>query len=1539
MASFNFNTLDNTHVISNDQTEYLRFCFDLIKASEGVKPAAYLDSKGIPTIGIGFNLRDEGVLQKVMTAFGVTEANLAGVTNEILTIAKAPYTSDTALQTALNNQMAQYYAQSKVNRPTFAFAAGETGLTEMRNTFNEAVQEYEGYHLPGQLSVSGRVDNWLADIPPSKERAVLVSLSYNGLINKTTSPTLRKAILDGNRSEAWFQIRYDSNKLGKYHINSIIMKDDEQKAYNKGEDYGIAKRRFLESETFGLYNDDTSVTSDEANSVYRMLQLHRDYILKYEASYGQTADGQNGDRGNQIDKANSHYHLTGNNVVETLLQALTPARDILISDLKAKYPGLAGIDLSSYGPLSIYLDPNRNNASQTIDGQHNAKLDARHKDQNGNEIASNDILIGEDGSDTLTGGLGDDILIGGKGNDIYVWNTGDGSDTIIDEDKGGVIQINGGADQQLFVGGAFVETSPGVWQQTIGSSTITVTHHSPWRVITEDGSEIILGDDWQSGDFGIFTVSPQSADTNFTIVGDFKPLDQDSNADGIQLGYDALGNLVTDPDQSDFDRQDTLYDSTGNDNLQGLGGDDILEAIRGGDDLLEGGSGSDILNGGSGNDLLYAEAEISVLQALAQADSQAATGLHGDWLYGGEGDDTLLGEGSNDLMLGGNGADLILGGGGDDNLFGDQTGSASQGWDVSRSTTTSNNHTIYSLAYTNANAEGNPIGGADILYGGAGNDWMFGNQGRDMLDGGVGTDVLFGGEDGDTLLGRDGDDELYGNAGVDSPLNDGNDYLDGGAGNDKLLGGGGSDVLFGGLGDDILAGDHNGTLEADEGEDYLDGGDGSDTLHGGGKNDTLLGGAGMDYLFGESGDDLIFGGADDDQLRGDAGGDYLDGGDGNDIVDGGEGNDTLLGGAGADILQGGNEDDIYQDVTAEDTVYDILGNNLIQLNQAGGLAYDNALSKGDQYGVDLNIALDNGETITFSNALYGMNATLVFAGGNELDLEALVGHQLSSAVSLQLDDSGGRLYGGAGADSLYGGSGNDTLSGALGADKLYGQAGIDLLIGGDGNDILYGGEGDDSLIGGAGQDLLLGGSGDDFYQLTSAADNSKIADTQGQNLIKFGNDIDPNQLTASVSTLAGQTALSLTLADVELVTITQGYNSFDFEFADGKRLTLDDFLLNYRTGTGTGNVYGTGNDDSLLGGQTADNLYGYAGNDNVWGGRGDDVLAGGLGSDDYRYRLGDGHDIIVETDDANLSGQDRVSFGAGITSSDVVFNRRPNGDLSVTVAYLADAITITGWFNDATSRVETFAFADGETITAETLLGLAIAPQTGGAGNDTLTGSGYRDIILAGAGDDVLTGNGGDDDLYGEAGTDTYRFTLGSGADQVFEVSGETTTLEVSGFDLSRLTSIRLGDDLLLSVSGASDSMRLKNFYDMPHSWQVSGNGGGSRDLIAVLADNEAYRTSRSELGRLQDELLANIADQANHLFREAGMLQQADGSWMSALNIAVSKQTNTYARADGYTGSMPTDSSAYQLNGYGLTFGGVEVLSYDSDAAVIEMV
>jgi Ca2+-binding RTX toxin-like protein len=1457
-----------------------------------------------------------------------------------------------------------------------------------------------------------------------------------------------------------------------------------------------------------------------------------------------------------------------------------------------------------------------------------------------------DLVFGLGDNNTLKGGKGKDILIGGNGYDTYIWNTGDGTDTIIDEDGNGIIKVNN-ADVELFAAGSFIETSPGVWQKTmVDNSVLTLTHHSPWRLITADGSEIILGSDWQDGDFGIH-LQTAAADVSGSLIphGDLKPLDQDPNTDGIQTGTDALGNVIVGT-EADPVREDTLYDDTGNDRLEGYAGSDILLANRGGDnllyadqqqdfqtlynqgqsatgtgqrgdllssgagsdqlygsngrdalaggdgadillgggdddllygdggfvgvgsgwsvnasvqlsganyqastlggnDILYGGTGNDILNGGQGSDVLDGGAGRDILQGgegndvlyADEQNSEAVNGMNqanlsGDFLSGGLGDDMLIGvtlsnaatgeSGGNDLMLGGDGQDWIDGGGGDDTLYGDASGYANSNWAVTRELTSVGNSTTVSLQFSNADATDLGAGSADTIYGGAGKDWIFSNQGDDVVDAGIDDDVAFGGLGQDTIFGRDGNDLLLGNDGTTSELGDGSDYLDGGDGDDTLWGEGGADTLQGGAGNDKLQGDGNDTTNQEQGDDLLDGGADNDTLYGNGGNDTLiggtgndelyggagfdtyiinagdgidhiidsdpeknskiifgngvkssdvklrlgslmldlgngnavhienfdqtdvfnsssvssfefadgttlnvdqllargfdldgtdqndtifgtntidringmegndqlvggagndimLGGAGMDYLQGDDGDDyldggdgddlstlngnllfegglsggagddtiygragkdelvggdgqdLLDGGTEDDLLFGEAGNDRLLGGDGDDKLSGGDGNDTLSGGAGVDYFNGGAGDDTYLDVTAEDVIFDNQGSDTIELLGANGLAATGALSKTGNSSVA--VKLDNGDTLNLINAFYGTHYNLKFANNAIIDLEAMIGNTLTTAVSLGLDDNGGHLYGGAGNDLLHGGAGNDVLSGALGADKLYGYAGNDTLNGGAGNDILDAGAGDDTLIGSVGQDLLLGGAGNDVYQLDANAGPDLITDSQGQNLIRFGADLDQAALTVSVLTIAGQTALTLKVAGVELATITQGLTTYRFEFADGSQMSADEFMLNFRTDVVT--QTGNDSDNTLFGGRAADSLSGNAGNDTLWGGGGNDLLFGGLGGDDYHYQLGDGHDIIQETDGANAgqSSQDRVVFGPGIEVSDVVFNHRANGDLSLSVAGLADAITVVGWYADPAQRVENFVFADGQQISADSLLALPLAPQLGGAGDDSLVGSAFRDILRGGNGNDLLSGNGGNDDLYGEAGTDRYVFAMNSGADQIFEVAGETSIIELNDYDLSRLVGTRVGDDLLLSVSGAGDSMTLKDFYTQSHDWQVKTPSGTSLSVAELLSNNAAYLTSRSELTGLQDHWLAGVRDSVTQAQKAAGMVSTAEEM---SFQFDISQTATSYTRANGYGGWMPSNGASYTFNRPAVAIGGVSFVPYASDNANI---
>ncbi|MEW6677068.1 MAG: hypothetical protein AB1421_04030 [Pseudomonadota bacterium] len=213
--------------------------------------------------------------------------------------------------------------------------------------------------------------------------------------------------------------------------------------------------------------------------------------------------------------------------------------------------------------------------------------------------AGNDTLLGGAGHDALDGGRGDDILNGGTGHDIYRWRTGDGNDKIIDPD-GGWLYINDGL-QDLNAAGAFIRQKDGAgnpldtWKRTLpDGSTLSIvqTPNAPWKLALQDGSTLQLGeaqDDFQSGDFGIHLFDNTAApETALTLHGDLAPIDQDPGKPGLQLGHDALGNVIVSIKAAPG-REDTLYDSTGNDHLLGHAGNDQLRAFRGGDDVLDGG--------------------------------------------------------------------------------------------------------------------------------------------------------------------------------------------------------------------------------------------------------------------------------------------------------------------------------------------------------------------------------------------------------------------------------------------------------------------------------------------------------------------------------------------------------------------------------------------------------------------------------------------------------------------------------------------------------------------------------------------------------------------------------------------------------------------------------------------------------------------------------------------------------------------------------------------------------------------------------------
>jgi Ca2+-binding RTX toxin-like protein len=751
-----------------------------------------------------------------------------------------------------------------------------------------------------------------------------------------------------------------------------------------------------------------------------------------------------------------------------------------------------------------------------------------------------DYLQGDQGNDMLEGGVGNDVLDGGYGLDTYLWNLGDGSDTIRDDDGKGFLVVNGRAPGIAFSSGG------NTWVSADGK--LTLTRNSPLTIHTEDGSQIIL-EDFQDADFGIRLRSvPADEPTTRTILGDLGPVDFDPATPGVQTQMDDLGNVVTDPNVLAPNRADTLSGSTSADLIQSGGGNDTVTAGAGGDqvqvgpgrdfvngeagnDLLEGGAGGDILSGGDGDDRLYAGARgndaLTDMSTAIAAGSGLGTGLQGDWLAGGAGDDILISAADNDVLTGGAGVDLLIGGAGADNLLGDSSYVATS---LTWAFTDSAGQRVFSPVV----GEANPLdGAADVIYAGAGNDFIRGGRGDDAIYGEGDRDDIAGESGADVIFGGEGNDDLAGDAAYIGGAEHGADYIDGGGGNDTIAGEGGEDVIFGGAGDDAILGDSATLDTVFHGADFIDGGEDDDVINAGGGDDILIGGQGADVLVG------------------------------------GTGNDQLEGGIGADILSGGGGDDRYV-ADASDSIEDDAGVNTIAL----------AEGDGPESWVLQEMIIGGQPAVVL--ALAGQAAGLMLHGRFEgFNFEFANGEVLSSGELVYRVATEGRQVLGTAADEI--------LIGTRFDDGLEGFDGNDTLDGREGNDELFGGEGDDVYLfdRGFGTDRIeeFVGFGVDtirFGANVSAAEVTAARRANGDLVLSLALQ---DQVTivgqyrdgARIERIEFGDGVNLTLADLDALPVspivgTDGPDSLPGTEGDDTiegRAGLDTYALGYGTGRDT----------------------------------------------------------------------------------------------------------------------------------------------------------------------------------------------------------------------------------------------------------------------------------------------------------------------------------------------------------------------------------
>lgn len=886
--------------------------------------------------------------------------------------------------------------------------------------------------------------------------------------------------------------------------------------------------------------------------------------------------------------------------------------------------------------------------------------------------SADDHLYGRSGNDSLAGHLGNDYLEGGQGNDTYIYSTGAGSDTILDVDGVGIIEIDG----ERLTGGERV--AEGVWRSADGLHVFALDgdlNHGGTLYIDEG----IRVEHFRNHDLGIDLAeayAPPSATDHQLQAGATLMMNAYPFNDSVWLG-DLLGlHGVTDGDSSFTDSLGMTGDDTHN-FVGGAAGDDLLQAGAG-NDWVEGGKGDDRIEGGAGADRIFGSGGRDLVRA-------------------GDGDDVVI-------------DDLYLGPGSSGNaevdeyvwsdfgwqsriqvsphyFFDQDTGAARFDYEMVLPPTTSGssvgpwNAFSYvsagdggTVTYSSADrTQSYEIGvefyeafdqETNIFAGGAGDDLLIGNQGSDVLMGGADNDRLAGREGDDLLLGGGGDDYLFGN--------EGRDRISGGDGEDKIIGGTGADEIYGGADDDQLDGDAGDHLpgSADRifggaGDDYLWGREGDDLLDGGADNDELWGDAGRDRIYGGTGDDVVAGGIDDDRisggagqdsLGGEAGDDRLYGGAGDDLLDGGTGNDQLSGGNGRDVLYGGAGDDVFHFNRGDgvDTLDDSEGRNRIRFG--AGLDVDDVDLFRSHAGAWYFAYADGDGIVVDAGSATALSA-IEFADGTSLDLGELAARRMLTSVDLLGSGQADRLQGGLGDDALHGLDGDDLLSGSAGDDRLNGHGGADTLNGGDGADVLHGHAGGDTLFGGAGADQLFGDDGNDV--LSGGAGSDDLYGGRGVDTYRFGfgdgadrlweegDEIDLLQFSEGVGIgdlvfthlpngdlviAAGDGGDALTLpgwfdgkAGIERI-----------ELADGTE--IDTAALAAMPVTP---VQGSAGDDTLIGTQYADHLIGHDGDDLLDGGRGDDRLVGGAGDDVYVLGFDSGHDTLVDAQGRNSIRLDR----------------------------------------------------------------------------------------------------------------------------------------------------------------------------------------------------------------------------------------------------------------------------------------------------------
>ncbi|WP_455204254.1 hypothetical protein [Kaarinaea lacus] len=312
--------------------DYNELIFKLLLSNNPFTSTLSISSTGYPTIGYNFNLQDDRTLLPVLNSLGfdVYEKRLSAdalaaekyYIDLIRSALKILNSKDTE---SLNNVIQSILSARLTDKryrdyPDFKRAA--QFIYDSESDFvvclGAIVKNYEKtvdqWLMSFDLEIINQTPQLLAR--KTQERAVLFSLAQQGLLklkphNKPTLQPLGDALAVDNRAEAWYQIRYACFAQG--------VKDVE-----------LVKRRYYESELFGLYDsgtDGNTISSNKCKEIYSMFHEYKDSIMEHERHYSV-----------KITDANLKYKLSGDAAIKTLEQSFSIAYNHVRSSNTLKSP-------------------------------------------------------------------------------------------------------------------------------------------------------------------------------------------------------------------------------------------------------------------------------------------------------------------------------------------------------------------------------------------------------------------------------------------------------------------------------------------------------------------------------------------------------------------------------------------------------------------------------------------------------------------------------------------------------------------------------------------------------------------------------------------------------------------------------------------------------------------------------------------------------------------------------------------------------------------------------------------------------------------------------------------------------------------------------------------------------------------------------------------------------------------------------------------------------------------------------------------------